>query len=48
VAETQPRLRIEPLDLRFSLRKQACEAIKRAITGMDIYGRDYRGAQDQA
>jgi DNA-binding GntR family transcriptional regulator len=27
------------LDLRFSLRKQACEAIKRAITGMDIYGR---------
>jgi DNA-binding GntR family transcriptional regulator len=39
VAKIQPRLRIEPLDLGFSLRKQACEAIKRAITEMDIYGR---------
>jgi DNA-binding GntR family transcriptional regulator len=39
VSETQPRLRIEPLDLGFGLRKQACEAIKRAITEMDIYGR---------
>jgi DNA-binding GntR family transcriptional regulator len=39
VSEAQPRLRIEPLDLGFGLRKQACEAIKRAITEMDIYGR---------
>jgi DNA-binding GntR family transcriptional regulator len=38
VPETRPRLRIEPLDLGFGLRKQACEAIKRAITEMDIYG----------
>ena len=35
--QTQPRLRIEPLDLGIGLRKQACEAIKRAITEMDIY-----------
>jgi DNA-binding GntR family transcriptional regulator len=34
----QPRLRIEPLDVSLGLRKQACEAIKRAITEMDIYG----------
>lgn len=33
-----PRLRIEPLDISLGLRKQACEAIKRAITEMDIYG----------
>ncbi len=33
-----PRLRIEPLDVSLGLRKQACEAIKRAITEMDIYG----------
>ena len=39
LSEAQPRLRIEPLDLGFGLRKQACEAIKRAITEMDIYGR---------
>jgi DNA-binding GntR family transcriptional regulator len=32
-------LRIEPLDLGLGLRKQACEAIKRAIMDMDIYGR---------
>jgi DNA-binding GntR family transcriptional regulator len=31
-------LRIEPLDTGLGLRKQACEAIKRAIMEMDIYG----------
>jgi DNA-binding GntR family transcriptional regulator len=36
--ETQPRLRIEPLDTGLGLRKQACDSIKRAITEMDIYG----------
>ena len=36
--QPQPRLRIEPLDIGFGLRKQACDAIKRAITEMDIYG----------
>jgi DNA-binding GntR family transcriptional regulator len=39
LSQTQPRLRIEPLDLGLGLRKQACEAIKRAIMDMDIYGR---------
>src|SRR5580693_9724957 len=34
----QPRLRIEPLEVSIGLRRQACEAIKRAITNMDIYG----------
>src|ERR1700761_819389 len=38
VTQAQPRLRIEPLDIGFGLRKQACDAIKRAITEMDIYG----------
>ncbi|MGE0222344.1 MAG: GntR family transcriptional regulator [Acetobacteraceae bacterium] len=33
-----PRLRIEPLDVSLGLRKRACEAIKRAIMDMDIYG----------
>ena len=33
-----PRLRIEPLEISISLRRQACEAIKRAITDMDLYG----------
>jgi DNA-binding GntR family transcriptional regulator len=33
-----PRLKVEPLELSIGLRKQACEAIKRAITEMDIYG----------
>lgn len=33
-----PRLRVEPLEISISLRKQACEAIKRAITQMDLYG----------
>lgn len=31
------RLRIEPLDTGTGLRKQACEAIKRAIMAMDLY-----------
>lgn len=39
MSQPQPRLRIEPLDIGLGLRKQACEAIKRAITEMDIYGR---------
>lgn len=34
----QPRLKIEPLEVSISLRRQACEAIKRAITAMDLYG----------
>jgi DNA-binding GntR family transcriptional regulator len=34
-----PRLRVEPLHVSAGLRSQACEAIKRAITEMDIYGR---------
>jgi DNA-binding GntR family transcriptional regulator len=38
VSHAQPRLRIEPLDIGLGLRKQACDAIKRAITEMDIYG----------
>jgi DNA-binding GntR family transcriptional regulator len=38
VSQTQPRLRIEPLDAVVGLRKQACDAIKRAIMEMDIYG----------
>lgn len=33
-----PRPRIEPLEVSISLRRQACEAIKRAITDMDLYG----------
>jgi DNA-binding GntR family transcriptional regulator len=39
VSQSQPRLRIEPLDIGLGLRKQACDAIKRAIMDMDIYGR---------
>lgn len=38
VANVQPKLRIEPLDISLGLRMRACEAIKRAITAMDIYG----------
>ena len=34
----QPRLRIEKLAVSIGLRQQACDAIKRAITDMDIYG----------
>lgn len=37
-AASHPRLRIEPLEVSIGLRKQACEAIKRAITEMDLYG----------
>ncbi len=33
-----PKLRVEPLVVTAGLRRQACEAIKRAITEMDIYG----------
>ncbi len=33
-----PRLRVEPLAVSSGLRRQACDAIKRAITEMDIYG----------
>ncbi len=39
MSQSQPRLRIEPLDTGLGLRKQACDAIKRAIMEMDIYGR---------
>jgi DNA-binding GntR family transcriptional regulator len=39
LSQTQPRLRIEPLDTGLGLRKQACDAIKRAIMEMDIYRR---------
>jgi DNA-binding GntR family transcriptional regulator len=39
LSQAQPRRRIEPLDLGLGLRKQACDAIKRAIMDMDIYGR---------
>jgi DNA-binding GntR family transcriptional regulator len=37
--QARARLRIEPLDPGSGLRRQACEAIKRAITEMDLYGR---------
>ena len=33
------RLQIEPLDISVGLRRRVCEAIKRAITDMDLYGR---------
>ena len=36
--DQQPRLKIEPLGIGLGLRQQACEAIKRAIMAMDIYG----------
>jgi DNA-binding GntR family transcriptional regulator len=32
-----PRLKVVPLETSLGLRRQACEAIKRAITEMDIY-----------
>ncbi len=32
------KLRIEPIGVNLGLRQQACEAIKRAIMAMDIYG----------
>jgi DNA-binding GntR family transcriptional regulator len=34
-----PRLKVQPLHVSAGLRSQACAAIKRAITKMDIYGR---------
>ena len=34
------QLRIEPLGASLGLRSRACDAIKRAITEMDIYGQD--------
>ncbi len=37
-ATTDSRPRIEPLAVSIGLRKQACDAIKRAITEMNIYG----------
>ncbi|MBV9738971.1 MAG: GntR family transcriptional regulator [Hyphomicrobiales bacterium] len=33
-----PRLKVEPLHVSVGLRRLACDAIKRAITEMDIYG----------
>jgi DNA-binding GntR family transcriptional regulator len=36
--DTFPRLQVQPLDVSISLRRQACDAIKRAITRMDLYG----------
>ncbi len=36
--DAQPRLKVEPLEASIGLRKQACDAIKRAITEMDLYG----------
>src|SRR5271163_4129110 len=35
-----PRLKVEPLDANVGLRQRASDAIKRAITQMDIYGHD--------
>ena len=34
-----PRLKVAPLEVSLGLRSLACEAIKRAITEMDMYGR---------
>lgn len=36
--DQQPKLMIEPIGASLGLRQQACEAIKRAIMAMDIYG----------
>jgi len=33
-----PQLKLKPLDVTVGLRRLACDAIKRAITEMDIYG----------
>jgi DNA-binding GntR family transcriptional regulator len=35
---TATRLKVEPLGVSIGLRRQACDAIKRAITEMNIYG----------
>jgi len=37
-ASGTPRLKVEPLRVSVGLRRLACDAIKRAITEMDIYG----------
>jgi DNA-binding GntR family transcriptional regulator len=36
--DTLPRLKVEPLHVSAGLRRLACDALKRAITEMDIYG----------
>jgi DNA-binding GntR family transcriptional regulator len=36
--EVVPKLEVQPLDTTSSFRNQAYQALKRAITGMDIYG----------
>ena len=36
--DAHSRLKVEPLEVSVGLRRQACDAIKRAITEMDIYG----------
>ena len=36
--DIQPRLKVEPLGISLGLHQQACEAIKRAIMAMDLYG----------
>jgi len=38
-ASAFPRLKVEPLHVSVGLRRLACDAIKSAITEMDIYGR---------
>lgn len=38
-ASSFPRLKVEPLHVSVGLRRLACDAIKSAITEMDIYGR---------
>lgn len=38
MSQSQPTLQIEPLVTGLGLRKQACDAIKRAVMDMDIYG----------
>ena len=40
VRDNVHQLRIEPLGASLGLRSRACDAIKRAITEMDIYGQD--------
>jgi DNA-binding GntR family transcriptional regulator len=42
MADVIPKLAVQPLNTTFSFRNQAYEALKRAITQMDIYG--HRGA----
>jgi DNA-binding GntR family transcriptional regulator len=42
MTEVIPKLTVQPLNTTFSFRNQAYEALKRAITQMDVYG--HRGA----